>query len=670
VLPRYGRKASPSSDGEPSPWRVEGQPERPQRRRATHGRRLPGGRRLWWLVVVLLGVNWWVGSAITDPGHDAIDVSYSEFRKQVRAGNVAEVTSAGETIRGAFRSRGGQEDTGTRFETVRPQFADDRLLDLLERNGVEVRADLEPGPPLWRILLISFGPTLLLLGLFWFLLPRIAGTPRGLGRSRAKRYRPSAPRTTFDEVAGIDDAEDELAEIVDFLGDPERYGRLGAAIPRGVLLTGMPGTGKTLLARAVAGEAEVPFYSLSAAEFIEMVVGVGASRVRDLFKTAKESAPAIIFIDELDAIGRTRGSGMNSGADDEREQTLNQILTEMDGFSGSEGVIVLAATNRPEILDPALLRPGRFDRRIVVSPPDRAGRQRILAVHTRGIPLADDVDIARIAGRTPGMVGADLKNLVNESALMAARRCGNELTEEDFNEAIVKVVLGAERRIRIPDLERARTAYHEAGHALLGMLEPGADPVHKISIVPRGRSLGSTFQVPEQDRYGFDTAYLRGRIAVALGGRAAEELVYGDVTTGAEGDLELVTRLARQMVGRWGMSRRVGLVSVLSENSDQHPFAGSDRGTSEATKELVDTEVRLLLDECYEAALERLRRNRPALDRLANALLEHETLDEREAFEAAGFQRSGRAVPRMLHRITTPMLDKSRNLPTLDRGPK
>jgi len=329
-------------------------------------------------------------------------------------------------------------------------------------------------------------------------------------------------------------------------------------------------------------------------------------------------------------------------------------------------VIVLAATNRPEILDPALLRPGRFDRRIVVSPPDRAGRERIVAVHTRGVPLAEDVDVTRIAARTPGMVGADLKNLVNEAALIAARRGSDGLADEDFNEAIAKIVLGAERRITIPDFERARTAYHEAGHALLGMLEPGADPVHKVSIIPRGRSLGSTFQVAEQDRYGFDTAYLRGRIVVALGGRAAEELVYGDVTTGAEADLELVTRLARQMVGRWGMSRRVGLVSVLSGNSDNSHLASGDRGASEATKELVDSEVRLLLDECYAAGLERLRRNRARLESLANALLERETLDEREAFDAAGFQRDQGFVPRMLHRLIPRMLDKNADLHTLD----
>jgi cell division protease FtsH len=368
-----------------------------------------------------------------------------------------------------------------------------------------------------------------------------------------------------------------------------------------------------------------------------MVVGVGARRVRDLFKQAKESAPAIIFIDELDAIGRIRGGSLGGAAHDEREQTLNQILTEMDGFSGSEGVIVIAASNRAELLDPALLRHGRFDRHVAVSPPDRAGRERILEVHTREVPLDGAVDLGRIAGLTPGMVGADLKNLVNEAALSAARNARDRLLRDDFDAALERILLGAERRITVPDLERARTAYHEAGHALLGMLEPGAEAVRKVSIVPRGQSLGATFQRTDDDRYGYDTAYLRSRIVVALGGRAAEDLVYGDVTTGGENDLEVVTELARQMVGRWGMSRRVGLVSVLPRLSGGLPGPGASVATSEATKELVDTEVRLLIDECYTSALERLSRNRSRLEGLAEALLDRETLDENDARAAAGF---------------------------------
>jgi cell division protease FtsH len=595
-----------------------------------------GRRRLWGLVAVLLVLNWIVASAALKHDREATKISYSEFREEVRAGHVAEVTSTGDIIGGAFGADARRRRAGEDFETRRPAFADDRLLVLLDRHNVDVKADAEPKPPLWLTLLVGFGPAILIGSLLIVLMRR--GT--AMGRSRARRYDPSAQLTTFDDVAGIDEAEEELTEIVGFLRDPERYQRLGAVIPRGVLLSGPPGTGKTLLARAVAGEAGVPFYSLSASEFVELVVGVGASRVRHLFKKAKESAPAIVFIDELDAIGRIRGGGMGGAAHDEREQTLNQILTELDGFAGTDGVIVLAATNRPEILDPALLRPGRFDRRIVVSPPDRAGRQRILAVHTREVPLGTGVDLEYIAATTPGMVGADLKNLVNEAALTAARRGADDLCSADFDRAVEKIVLGAERRIAIPELERARTAYHEAGHALLSMLEPGADPLRKVSIVPRGQSLGSMIQIPERDRYGFDDTYLRGRIIVALGGRAAEELVYGDVTTGAEADLEMVTKLARQMVGRWGMSRRVGLVSVLPSSSEIYAVSSDWGATSEATKELVDSEVRALIDECHTAAIDRLGRSRQRLDALAGALLEHETLDEGQAYAAIGLDRS------------------------------
>jgi cell division protease FtsH len=600
-------------------------------------RLLPAGRRrLWGVIAVLLVLNWIVASTALKHDREATKISYSEFREQVRAGNVAEVTSTGDIIGGAFGDNAPGGRAGDDFETRRPAFADDRLLNLLDRHNVDVKADPEPKPPLWLTVVVGFGPALLIGGLLIVLMRR----GMTMGRSRARRYDPSDHLTTFDDVAGIDEAEEELTEIVGFLRDPERYQRLGAVIPRGVLLSGPPGTGKTLLARAVAGEAGVPFYSLSASEFVEMVVGVGASRVRHLFKQAKDSAPAIVFIDELDAIGRIRGGGMGGAAHDEREQTLNQVLTELDGFAGTDGVIVLAATNRPEILDPALLRPGRFDRRILVAPPDRAGRQRILAVHTRGTPLGTGVDLEYIAATTPGMVGADLKNLVNEAALTAARRGADDLCSADFDRAVEKIVLGAERRIAIPELERARTAYHEAGHALLSMLEPGADPLRKVSIVPRGQTLGSVIQIPERDRYGFDDTYLRGRITVALGGRAAEELVYGDVTTGAEADLEMVTKLARQMVGRWGMSRRVGLVSVLPSSSEIYAVSSDWGATSEATKELVDSEVRSLIDECHTAAIERLGRSRQRLDALAGALLEHETLDEGEAYAAIGLDRS------------------------------
>jgi cell division protease FtsH len=382
----------------------------------------------------------------------------------------------------------------------------------------------------------------------------------GFGRSTAARYQPDpSTRTTFADVAGIDEVEQQVTELVDFLREPQRYSRLGARTPRGVLLSGAPGTGKTLLARAVAGEAGVPFFSISASEFIEAIVGVGASRVRDLFEQAKRVAPSIVFIDELDAVGRARGgSGLAAGGSDEREQTLNQILTEMDGFEGNEGVVVLAATNRPEVLDPALLRPGRFDRRVSVSPPDADGRRRILAVHVRAVPVAADVDLAAVAAATPGMVGADLANLVNEAALRAAHRRAEQVTGADFAEALEGIVLGAVRGIVLPPEERQRTAYHEAGHALLGMLVPGGDPVRRVTIIPRGQALGVTVQTPRTDRYGFTAGQLRGRIVVALGGRAAEDLVHREVTTGAENDLQQATSIARQMVGRWGMSQAVG----------------------------------------------------------------------------------------------------------------
>jgi cell division protease FtsH len=442
---------------------------------------------------------------------------------------------------------------------------------------------------------------------------------------------------TFADVAGIDEAKSELTEVVDFLRHPERYRRLGGRIPHGVLLSGPPGTGKTLLARAVAGEANVPFYSLAASEFVEAIVGVGASRVRDLFAQAKQDPAAIVFIDELDAIGRSRTSGVAgfSGGNDEREQTLNQILTEMDGFDSSTHVIVIAATNRPDVLDQALLRPGRFDRRVAVQPPDRAGRQAILEVHTRGVPLGSDVDLARIAATTPGMVGADLANLVNEAALLAARRNHDEVEEADFTDALERIVLGAERQVMMSPEDRRRTAYHEGGHAIVGMLTPGADPVRKVSIIPRGLALGVTFAAPEDDRFNYSEPEIEAKIKVALGGRAAEEVVFGEISTGAESDIQQLTDLARQMVGRWGMSDAVGPVAVLPRDG-QGPLLPGVAEVSQATQELLDGEVRRIVDESHKEVVELLKDNRERLDSLASALLEHETLDEDDAYAAAG----------------------------------
>ena len=485
---------------------------------------------------------------------------YTFFLGQLNANNVQTVTSTGNTIQGVFRHQvtypPGSTDTRPvqQFTTERPTYANDDLFQKLRANGVTINANSpSQGTPLWEELLLWFGPALLLGGLLAWWWRNSGGSlgslgMGGMGRSRARRYDPdSAKRTTFADVAGIEDVENEVREIVDYLRDPGRYTKLGAQIPHGVLLSGPPGTGKTLLARAVAGEADVPFFSISASEFVEMIVGVGASRVRDLFDQAKQVAPSIIFIDELDAIGRSRSGNASAGGHDEQEQTLNQILTEMDGFTGNEGVVVLAATNRPEILDQALLRPGRFDRRVTVSAPDQRGRRQILAVHTRAVPLAPDVDLDVLAASTPGMVGADLKNLVNEAALRAARRGEDRVTMADFSDSLEKIVLGTVRGIVLSPEERERTAFHESGHALLGMLTPGADPVRRISIIPRGQALGVTYQAPQTDRYSYSAVYLRGRITGALGGRAAEEVIYGDVTTGAENDMEH----ASQSPGRW-----------------------------------------------------------------------------------------------------------------------
>jgi cell division protease FtsH len=668
TAPDAGRPAAPDNRRSPSawlrrrmgerpaqpqrpPWRVEGtenrDPGQPGRGGPPAG---SGWSRFWWLLLVLLVVNWIISSVLLSPPSRAT-VSYTFFVSQVQAKNVETITSTGEMIQGTFKKaasytpQGGSAEQVTRFTTQRPTFATDNLFQQLQSTGVPVNANPpDAGPPFWQQLLLGFGPTALLVWLLISFSRRAAGGGAGgvlgsFGRSRATLYRPEGgPRTTFADVAGIDEVKGEVSEIVDFLRNPDRYRRLGAQIPRGVLLSGPPGSGKTLLARAVAGEADVPFFSISASEFIEAIVGVGASRVRDLFEQAKKVAPAIIFIDELDAIGRSRGGAQSFGGNDEREQTLNQILTEMDGFTGNEGVVVLAATNRPEILDPALLRPGRFDRRVTVSPPDLTGRRQILAVHTRDVPLAPEVDLADVAASTTGMVGADLANLVNEAALTAARRGHDRVNAADFADALEKILLGTARGIMLSPEERERTAYHESGHALLGMLTPGADPVRKVSIIPRGRALGVTFQAPAVDRYGYSAAYLRGRIIGALGGRAAEEVVYTDVTTGAESDLDQVSSIARQMVGRWGMSGAVGPVTVLPPPGQESPL-GLD-GVAPATKELVDREVRRIVEECHQEAVATLVAHRDQLDRLAHALFAKETLDEDEAYAAAGVPRN------------------------------
>jgi cell division protease FtsH len=580
-----------------------------------------------------------------------VQIPYSPtFLDQVKSDNVSSISSTGDSIQGTLRhavtSKAAQPTT--LFSTQIPSFANNtELFQLLAKYGVTINAHpVQSNPSLIAELLFGFGPTILLVLLFVFLMRRAAaaGGAGGLmsfGRSRARRVEGEDQQITFADVAGIDEAKEELTEIVDFLKNPDKYVRLGGKIPRGVLLSGQPGTGKTLLARAVAGEAEVPFFQMSASEFVEMIVGVGASRVRDLFVQAKAAAPAIIFIDELDAIGRARASGAAniSGGHDEREQTLNQILTEMDGFDPRTGVIVLGATNRPEILDSALLRPGRFDRRVSVQPPDRAGREAIFRVHTRSVPLASEVDLGAIAASTPGMVGADLANLVNEAALLAARREHERVSTQDFTDSLERIVLGAERKVMLTEEDRRRTAYHEAGHAIVGMLVAGADPVRKVSIIPRGQALGVTFSAPDADRFNFDEEYLLAQIKVALGGRSAEEIVFGNITTGAESDIQLLTQIARRMVGRWGMSPTIGPIAVIPMDG-MSPFLPGATETSESTQRLVDEEVRRIVESAHEEVTELLGTHRSNLDSLVAALLEHETLDEVDAYEAAGLDRN------------------------------
>ncbi|MFJ8784924.1 ATP-dependent zinc metalloprotease FtsH [Streptomyces sp. NPDC102476] len=635
--------AAPARKAPDQPWRTEGTPD--------DGPRPPGGRRprgRWWglavtavivFLLVYVGLNYLGGG-------DEPTISYTEFSRQVDAGNVDKIYSKGDAIQGQLKQSRDDPDGGgkyTKFRTQRPAFADDALWQHLSRHDVTVTArPVVQQRGLLPNLLLSLVPIVLLAAVWIFFARRLGGGLGGAGGMLGRKappkpvgLRPGTQRTTFADVAGIDEVKGELDDVVDFLEHPDVYRRMGAKMPRGVLLAGSPGTGKTLLARAVAGEAGVPFFSASASEFIEMIVGVGASRVRELFAEARKVAPSIIFIDEIDTIGRVRSGGASVGGHDEREQTLNQILTEMDGFSGSEGVVVIAATNRADILDPALTRPGRFDRVVNVSPPDRAGREAILAIHTREIPLAPEVDLARVARTTPGMTGADLANLANEAALLAVKRKQEQVTQSDLSEALEKVQLGAERTLVMPEEDRRRTAYHESGHALLGMLQPGADPVRKVTIVPRGRALGVTMSTPEVERYALSEEYLRGRIIGALGGMAAEQVVYGVVTTGAENDLEQVTNIARGMVARWGMSERVGRLSALPSDAQQaYGLAAAPQ-----TLDVIDSEMRRIVDDCYAEALRKLTEHRGQLNALAEALLASETLEETDAYRIAGITR-------------------------------
>jgi len=617
-------------------------------------------RRAWLTFLLILAVNFLLVHLFFPRPDEPVKVPYTLFKQEAARGNVERIYSRGERLTGRFRTPvtyPPPADTVTKeprravkdFTTTLPTFLDPGLEELLIANGTEISAEPIQQENTWLNLLFSFAPALLLIGLYVWFYRRLAktgggfpGMLSGLGKSGARRFDPDeGERVTFDDVAGIDEAEKELIEVVDYLKNPEKYARLGARAPKGILLVGPPGTGKTLLAKAVAGEAGVPFFSMAGSEFVEMIVGVGAARVRDLFRQAREHAPAIIFIDELDSIGRARGPVAIGGAS-EQEQTLNQILAEMDGFTGREGIIVLAATNQPDVLDKALLRSGRFDRRIIVNLPDRKGREEILKVHTRRVPLAPDVDLGEIAAATPGLSGADLRNLVNEAALLAARRDQDKIYQKDFLDALEKIVLGPERPLLLSPEDRERIAYHEAGHAILGLVVPGADPVHRVTIVPRGQALGVTYQRPDTDRYNYPETYLRARIIGILGGRAAEEIVFGTRTTGAQNDIEQATQLVRNMVTRWGMSDRLGMVQLAPR---ENPFLGTvdayaPRPYSEATAAAVDEEIRRIIGECHEEAKRLLQEHRHALDALAQALLERETLDEDEIREVTGLTRA------------------------------
>jgi cell division protease FtsH len=632
-----GWRVAPAPDG-------RGMPDPPPRRPPHRSRGFV------WFVLVLLILNFTSVLLARPAGQPRVKVPFSPyFVSAVQAGRIASISSKGDTIQGTFKAAvrypaaGPQARLTTLFSTEVPTFwNDNQLTALLQSRDVQINASSpNQGGSLVASVLLGFGPTLLIVGLVIVFARRAArggaaGALGNFGRSRARRIDPATIRITFADVAGIDEAKAELTEIVDFLRDPERYGRLGGRMPHGVLLSGAPGTGKTLLARAVAGEAHAAFFSISASEFIEAIVGVGASRVRDLFATAKQAAPSIIFIDELDAIGRSRqGSISISGGNDEREQTLDQILTEMDGFDSVEAVAVLAATNRPEILDAALLRPGRFDRRVAVQPPDRFGRRKILDVHTRSIRMADSVDLDAMAASTPGMVGADLANLVNEAALLAARRQHERVERADFTDSLEKILLGTPRGIVLSPMDRERTAYHEAGHALVGMLTPGADLVRKVSIIPRGMALGVTLSAPDDDQVSYTFEDLLAKLNVAIGGRVAEEIVYGTITTGAESDIQQLTAIARQMVGRWGMSDAIGMVAVLPADGLGPLLPGASE-TSQATQQLVDDEVRSLIDAAHRDVTDLLSAHREQLDHLAITLLSVETLDGIDAYRAAG----------------------------------
>ncbi|NPB09796.1 MAG: ATP-dependent metallopeptidase FtsH/Yme1/Tma family protein [Thermodesulfobacteria bacterium] len=575
-----------------------------------------------WLIIALVMI--FLFNFINTPRHKGTEISYTDFLNLVQKGQIKEVVIEGQEIKGILA------DKHEIFYTYAPDDSD--LVPFLREAGVRITVKPKNDNPWYLSLLVSWLPMLLLIGVWIFFMRQMqagSGKAFSFGRSRARMITGEQVKVTFKDVAGVDEAKEELQEVIEFLRDPQKFTKLGGRIPKGILLVGPPGTGKTLLAKAIAGEAGVPFFSISGSDFVEMFVGVGAARVRDLFSQAKKNAPCIIFIDEIDAVGRHRGAGLGGGHD-EREQTLNQLLVEMDGFEGNEGIIVIAATNRPDILDPALLRPGRFDRQVVVPPPDVKGREKILEVHTKRIPLADDVDLAVLARSTPGFTGADLENLVNEAALIAARKGKNKVDMEDFEEAKDKILMGRERKSAvISEEERRITAYHEAGHTMVAKFLPGTDPVHKVSIIPRGQALGITQQLPLDERHTYPKDYLLKRLTILLGGRAAEEIVFKECTTGAGNDIERATEIARRMVCEWGMSEKLGPVAF--GHRQEHVFLGKEiaqfKNYSEATALAIDNEVREIVLSCYHRAKKILEDNIELLHKLAQALLEKETLD-------------------------------------------
>ncbi len=630
------------------------------------GRPSSSWQLLLWLVLIWVAFYYFSGSLF---GPDQLELSYSRFKTLIGEKKIAQVTIKGDSITGKFKgkytpepkkkaaeekkspaaaktteAKSGKpkaESTSKAqsyeyFKTTKPAITDPTLMQNLEDNGVVVYGE-STGSGWLGIILISFLPWIVLIGIFIYMRNRMQGQFKnmsggglfGIGRSRAKRYNKSRSDVTYADVAGLENAKRDMQEIVAYMKAPEKFANLGADIPKGVLLMGPPGTGKTLLARATAGEADVPFYSISGSEFIEMFVGVGASRVRDLFDNAKSSAPSIIFIDEIDSVGRARGAGLGGGHD-EREQTLNQILSEMDGFEPHSSVVVIAATNRPDVLDPALIRPGRFDRQITLERPHRQARQKILEIHTRHVPLADDIDLGNIAARTVGFSGADLKNLVNEAALLAGRRHKDHVDDDDFDNARDKILLGSEREEMFQEDEKKLIAYHEAGHVLVARLLPDTDPVQKATIIPRGRALGVTEQIPERDRHNLSRPYLLNRIAIMLGGRVSERTVFGDISNGAADDLKQATKIARAMVCQWGMSDRLGPVYV--RQGEEHLFLGREisqpKDFSEFTARVIDEEIRRIIHEREEQAEELLTSHRKQLDDLAEALLHHEVLEK------------------------------------------